>query len=325
MKTFAVLTLGSLAMSQAFMAPSPAAFGPISRSAVRSSAGRSMRMENFNLPVGEDQAENVPTSMLGEANYRKFVASYKPDGMIVGGARYPLFRRVSELKLLSLTAETGLLTRLEELGLKLSDLEKLLPLAEELQLLQLAEKNQDLILQTLAPIAIEQAPALLPILTAVLRTPPTTFYAVAAAALAAEAGIVLVSGNPLIDVLAGIPLVGVAAVSAVAGTILSSGISVPSAGPRKIRSVSSSSSSADVTPKFKVGGGAKSGRVKAAKPINAPVRPDKLMSFPESISERSHHPLQFPSRRSSLSEFCFKSTPRQGSASLIAPKTLPNT
>ena len=23
--------------------------------------------------------------MLGEANYRKFVASYKPDGMIVGG------------------------------------------------------------------------------------------------------------------------------------------------------------------------------------------------------------------------------------------------
>lgn len=24
--------------------------------------------------------------MLGEANYRKFVASYKPDGLIVGGA-----------------------------------------------------------------------------------------------------------------------------------------------------------------------------------------------------------------------------------------------
>jgi hypothetical protein len=231
-----------------------------------------MKMENFNLPVGEDQAENVPTSMLGEANYRKFVASYKPDGMIIGGARYPVLKRVSELKLLSLTAETGLLTRLEELGLKLSDLEKLLPLAEELELLQLAEKNQDLILQTLAPIAIEQAPALLPILTAVLRTPPTTFYAIAAAALVAEAGIVVVSGNPLIDILAGIPLVGVAAVSAVAGTVLSSGISVPSAGPRKIKSASSSSSSsssADVTPKFKIGGGAKAaakgGRAMAAK------------------------------------------------------------
>lgn len=24
--------------------------------------------------------------MLGEANYRKFVSSYKPDGLIVGGA-----------------------------------------------------------------------------------------------------------------------------------------------------------------------------------------------------------------------------------------------
>jgi len=249
-----------------------------------------MKMENFNLPVGEDQAENVPTSMLGEANYRKFVASYKPDGMIVGGARYPLFKRVSELKLLSLTAETGLLTRLEELGLKLSDLEKLLPLAEELQLLQLAEKNQDLILQTLAPIAIEQAPALLPILTAVLRTPPTTFYAVAAAALVAEAGIVLVSGNPLIDILAGIPLVGVAAVSAVAGTILSSG--VPSAGPRKIKSVSSSSSSADVAPKFKFGGGAKAGgakakggRAMAGKPMNVNVRFYLVSNYMEDLRE----------------------------------------
>lgn len=37
-------------------------------------------------PPPQDQAENVPTAMLGEANYRKFVSSYKPDGMIVGGA-----------------------------------------------------------------------------------------------------------------------------------------------------------------------------------------------------------------------------------------------
>lgn len=268
MKTFAVFILGSLAVSQAFLAPTPAAFGS-SRSGVRSMAtgARSMKMENFNLPIGEDQAENVPSTILGEANYRKFVASYKPDGMIVGGARYPLFRRVSELKLLSLTAETGLLSRLEELGLRLSDLEKLLPLVEELELLSLAEKNQELILQTLAPIAIEQAPALLPILTGVLRTPPATFFAVAAAALAAEAGVVLVSGNPLIDVLAGIPLVGLAAVSAVTGTILSSGVPIPSAAPRRI---SSSGGGVDVTPAFKVGGG-KKGRVKAAKVVASVV------------------------------------------------------
>lgn len=34
----------------------------------------------------QDQAENVPTAILGEANYREFVKSYKPDGLIVGGA-----------------------------------------------------------------------------------------------------------------------------------------------------------------------------------------------------------------------------------------------
>lgn len=255
MKTFAVLTLGSLAVSQAFLAPSPAAFGA-SRSAVRTSASgaRSMKMENFNLPLGEDQAENVPTNMLGEANYRKFVASYKPDGMIVGGARYPLFKRVSELKLLSLTAETGLLTILEQKGLKLSDLEKLLPLAEELELLSLAEKNKDLILQTLAPIAIEQAPALLPVLVSVLKTPPSTFYALAAAALAAEAGIIATSGSPLIDVLAGIPLVAVAGAGAVAGSILSSGISIPAGAPKKAKAASAAPAKAGGV---KAAGGAK--------------------------------------------------------------------
>ena len=79
---------------------------------------------------------------------------------------------------------------------------------------------------------------------------------------------------------------GVAAVSAVAGTILSSGISVPSAGPRKIKSVSSSSSSADVAPKFKIGGGAKAGgakakggRAMAGKPMNAKVRFYLVLSY----------------------------------------------
>ncbi len=153
---------------------------------------------------------------------------------------------------------------LQNPGLKLSDLEKLLPLAEELELLSLAEKNKDLILQTLAPIAIEQAPALLPVLTAVLKTPPATFYAVAAAALAAEAGIVVVSGSPLIDVLAGIPLVGVAAVSAVAGSILSSGIKVPSPGPKKRSAAPASKGKGGASvsvPKLKIGGG-KAGGVK---------------------------------------------------------------
>lgn len=45
-----------------------------------------MSPETNQNPKIQDQAENVPTPMLGEANYRKFVASYKPDGLIVGGA-----------------------------------------------------------------------------------------------------------------------------------------------------------------------------------------------------------------------------------------------
>lgn len=93
-------------------------------------------------------------------------------------------------------------------------------------MLGLAEANKDLILKTLAPIAIEQAPALLPVAVSVLKTPPTAFYGLAAAALAAEAGIIATSGSPIIDILAGIPLVAVAGVGAVTGSILSSGIKV---------------------------------------------------------------------------------------------------
>ena len=105
------------------------------------------------------------------------------------------------------------------------------PPAEELELLSLAEKNKELILQTLAPIAIEQAPALLPILSSVLRTPPTVFYGIAAAALAAEAGVALTFDSVPLDVIAGIPLLTLAAASAIGGSILSSGIKIPASAP----------------------------------------------------------------------------------------------
>ena len=49
----------------------------------------------------------MPVAILGEANYRKFVASYNPDGLIVGGPTYPLFKRINDLKLLSLTADVS--------------------------------------------------------------------------------------------------------------------------------------------------------------------------------------------------------------------------
>jgi hypothetical protein len=104
---------------------------------------------------------------------------------------------------------------------------------EELQVLGLLEQNADLVLKTLAPLAIEGAPVLLPVLSATLKTPPTVFYAVAAAALAAEAGIVATTGNVALDIIAGLPLLALAGVSAIGGSVLSSGIKIPSAAPKK--------------------------------------------------------------------------------------------
>jgi hypothetical protein len=36
-------------------------------------------------PSSQDQAENVPGVILGEARYRNFVKSYNPDALVVGG------------------------------------------------------------------------------------------------------------------------------------------------------------------------------------------------------------------------------------------------
>lgn len=101
----------------------------------------------------------------------------------------------------------------------------------------------------------------------VLKTSPGVFYGVAAAALAAEAGIVASSGNALIDVLAGIPLVGVAAVSAVAGSVLSSGIKIPASAPKRAAAPAGARVAS-----VKVGGGAKGKVIAAAKPKAAAVK-----------------------------------------------------
>jgi hypothetical protein len=100
---------------------------------------------------------------------------------------------------------------------------------EELQVLGLLEQNADLVLKTLAPLAIEGAPLLLPVLSATLKTPPAVFYGVAAAALAAEAGVVATTGNVALDVIAGIPLVALAGASILGGSVLSGGIKIPEA------------------------------------------------------------------------------------------------
>lgn len=178
--------------------------------------------ENFGLSIGEDPIENTPRSLLGEANYRNFVAEYDPNALLNGGKQYNIVERIRELKLLKVTAESGLLEALEKKGLTLSGVEKLLPIIDDFGLLPLVSKNKELLL-AVAPLLIEPAPALLPLLASILRTPPSTFLYTGLALIAAGGYEVtdsaLLIGAPL--VLLGLPLT-------VLGGVLGLSISLPS-------------------------------------------------------------------------------------------------
>jgi hypothetical protein len=168
--------------------------------------------ENFGLSIGEDPIENTPRSLLGEANYRNFVAEYDPNALLNGGKQYNIVERIRELKLLKLTAESGLLEALEKKGLTLSGVEKLLPIIDDFGLLPLV-----------APLLIEPAPALLPLLASILRTPPSTFLYTGLALIAA--GGYEVTDNAL---LLGAPLVLLGLPLTVLGGVLGLSISLPS-------------------------------------------------------------------------------------------------
>ncbi|CAM9881794.1 unnamed protein product, partial [Ectocarpus sp. 4 AP-2014] len=64
----------------------------------------------------------------GEEDYRGFVDGYKEDNLLNGV--YPIVDRVRATKILTTTAESGLLSELEDAGLTLSEAEKLLPQCE---------------------------------------------------------------------------------------------------------------------------------------------------------------------------------------------------
>jgi len=83
---------------------------------------------------------------------------------------------VRELGLLEQTAELGVLSKLEKQGLTLEKAEELLPLLEELGVLSLVANNQQLLINGLAPAAIEGAPLLLPLVAGALDIGPPAFY-----------------------------------------------------------------------------------------------------------------------------------------------------
>jgi len=125
--------------------------------------------------------------------------------------KYALLSRVRELGLLEKTAELGILSKLEKQGLTLQKAEQLLPLLEDLGLLGLVANNQQLLINGVAPLAVEGAPLLLPLVAGALDVGAPAFY-LAAASLAGLDAFLFASG-------AEIPFLGLSA-GAVAGVLL---------------------------------------------------------------------------------------------------------
>ena len=125
--------------------------------------------------------------------------------------QYPVLQRVRELGLLEQTAELGLLSKLEKNGLTLQKAEQLLPVLEDAGVLSLVANNQQLLINGVAPLAVEGAPLVLPLVAGALDIGPAAFFGGAAAAAGLDA-FLFTSG-------AEVPFIGLSA-GAVLGLVL---------------------------------------------------------------------------------------------------------
>lgn len=109
----------------------------------------------------------------------------------------------------------------------MATVEKLLPVAEELGLLSLAANNQQLLVNLVAPLLVEGAPLLLPVVAGALEVGPAAFYLGAAGLIGAD-GFLLANNVEIpflglsAGVFAGLLLVPLAVVLAAVGTALGS-------------------------------------------------------------------------------------------------------
>jgi len=140
--------------------------------------------------------------------------------------QYNPVRRIRELDLIGATADAGILSKLEANGLDLATLEELLPVIEEAGLLSVVANNQQLLINGVAPLVVEGAPFLLPLVAGALEAGPSAFFL--ASFLAAGTEALLITNNvevPLIGLpagaVAGLLLVPLAAVFAAVGAFLS--------------------------------------------------------------------------------------------------------
>jgi hypothetical protein len=147
-------------------------------------AARSIRMESFGFEFAENPNENSDPRILGEFKYKtKFVKSYKPKALVLTGEPYPLFKSTQEKRLLSATADAGLLTQLDDLGFTLSDIEKILPVLDKVGALRIAGQNLPFLLNIIGYLVVEPGQIAIPGIAAALKV-PAPFYAAAGAGIA---------------------------------------------------------------------------------------------------------------------------------------------
>lgn len=128
-----------------------------------------------------------------------------------------------ELDLLQATIDNGILSKLEKNGLDLAKLEELLPLLEQYGLLSLAANNQQLLVNGVAPLLVEGAPILLPIVAGALEVGPAAFFLGAAVFGGLEAALVV---NGVEVPFIGLPAGGVLGLLLVPLTVASAGAGV---------------------------------------------------------------------------------------------------
>eukprot|EP00968_Pinguiococcus_pyrenoidosus_P017335 scaffold1724_cov246-Pinguiococcus_pyrenoidosus.AAC.7 len=166
------------------------------------------------------QVKNTDPKILGEVNYRNFVKSQTGVDSPLLTRDYPLLQRVKELKLLSKTAESGLLSTLEAQGVTLSQVEKALPLAEELGLIDLLLGNGNFLLNGVAPLAVEPAPILLPLLAKAVGVPGSLYKALALGLVGLEGFIIYTNDSIAVDALTAVPLLLAGGVLFTLGNVL---------------------------------------------------------------------------------------------------------
>lgn len=134
------------------------------------------------------------------------------------------------MNLLKTTADNGILSKLEANGVDLVTIEKLLPVAEELGLLSIAGNNQQLLVNLAAPLLIEPAPILIPVIAGALKSGPPAFFAAAAAFGGLE---VFLIANDVELPLVGLPAGGVVGLLLVPLTLISAAAGAALAAAKK--------------------------------------------------------------------------------------------